>query len=127
MNIKEKVYDALNGSEILTRLLSKDKRGQCVYHGLSPYAGSYPILVYSVISDVPAIVADAEEMERRVTLRIHIVTADGAYEPIYREVLRIMLGLGFMRLSTQEIAEQNKNLTQFIKVADFRIGIGVNE
>ena len=127
MNIKEKVYAALNGSEVLTGLLSKDKRGQSIYHGLSPDAGSYPILVYSIISDVPAVVADATEMERRVTFRIHIVTTDGAYEPIYREVTRIMLGLGFMRLSTQEIAEQNKNLTQFIKVVDFRIGIGVNE
>ena len=127
MNIKEKVYAALNGSEILTNLLSKDKRGQSIYHGLSPDAGSYPILVYSVISDVPAVVADATEMERRVTFRIHIITTDGVYEPIYQEVAQIMLGLGFMRLSTQEIAEQSKNLTQFIKVVDFRIGIGVNE
>mgnify|MGYP002624327223 FL=1 len=127
MNIKEKVYAALNGSSVLTAILAKDKRGQCIYHGLSPDAGSYPILVYSVISDVPAVVADATEMERRVTFRIHIITTDGAYEPIYREVVRIMLGLGFMRLSTQEIAEQSKNLTEFIKIVDFRIGIGVNE
>ena len=123
MTINEKVYSALNGSSVLRNMLVKDRRGQCIYHGVSPDAGSYPIIVYSLLSDVPAVVADATEIERRVTVRIHIITKDGAYEKIYSEILRIMLSLGFMRKTTAEIAEKN----EFIKITDFTIGEGVNE
>ena len=122
MTINEKVYSALNGSATLRNMLVKDRRGQCIYHGVSPDAGSYPIIVYSLLSDVPAVVADATEIERRVTVRIHIITKDGAYERIYREVLNIMLGIGFMRKTTAEIAEKN----EFIKITDFTIGEGVD-
>ena len=123
MNIKEKVFSALNSSSDLTALLAKDARGQCIYHGRSPDAGSYPILIYSIISDVPAVIADAVELERRITLRIHIITKDGVYEDIYKEVLKIMLSLGFMRGQTIEITEKD----EFIKVVDFKNGIGVDE
>ena len=57
MNIKEKVYQALMSSPELKALLVKDRKGRCIYPGVSPNAGSYPILVYNVISDVPALVA----------------------------------------------------------------------
>ena len=57
MNIKEKVYAALMSSPKLKALLVKDRKGRCIYPGVSFNAGSYPILVYNVISDVPALVA----------------------------------------------------------------------
>ena len=69
MNIKEQVYQALSRSKKLTALLAHDRRGRCIYPMRSPDAGSYPILVYSVISDVPAVMADGEERERVVTVR----------------------------------------------------------
>ena len=123
MNIKEKIFSALNGSENLTKLLAKDSRGQCIYHARSPDAGSYPILIYSIISDVPAVTADATELERKITLRIHIVTKDGAFEKIYREVVKIILSLGFVRVQATEFFESD----EFIKVADFRARLGVDE
>ena len=58
MSITEKVYQALRTSKELTSQLAKDRKGRCIYHGISPDAGSYPILVYSLISDVPALAAD---------------------------------------------------------------------
>ena len=79
MSITEKVYQALRTSKELTSQLAKDRKGRCIYHGISPDAGSYPILVYSLISDVPALAADGREQERRVTIRIHILTKDGRY------------------------------------------------
>ncbi|MBQ7479100.1 MAG: hypothetical protein IJT01_09455, partial [Selenomonadaceae bacterium] len=102
MTIKEKVYQALTSSRELTSLLVKDRRCRCIYPGVSPNAGSYPILVYSIISDVPAIVADGEEMERRITVRIHIMTKDGNYGKIYSALQKVMLGIGFMRSQTVE-------------------------
>ena len=120
--MNEKIFAALNSSEKLTSMLAKDKRGQCIYHGTSPDAGSYPILVYSMISDVPAVIADGEELERRITIRIHIITGDGVFSKIYREVVKIMISLGFVRIQTVEIIDGD----DFVKVVDFGIGTGVD-
>ena len=122
MNIKETVYQALMSSPELNALLVKDKQGRCIYPGISPNAGSYPILVYNIISDVPALVADGEEMERRITVRIHILTKDGRYGDIYSAVQQVMLGLGFMRSQTMDIVENGL----FILCVDYKIGTGVD-
>lgn len=123
MNIKEKVYKALSTSRELTSMLAKDRRCRCIYPGLSPNAGSYPIIVYNVISDVPALTADGVEMERRVTVRIHIITKDGHYEHIYDVLNKIMKGLGFMRGQSIEMAESDV----FVLCVDYRIGTGVDD
>ena len=122
MSVKETVYQALMSSPKLKSLLAKDKKGRCIYPGQSPNAGSYPILVYNIISDVPALVADGEEMERRVTVRIHIITKDGNYSDIYSALQNIMLGIGFMRSQTVELVESDL----FILCVDYKIGTGVD-
>ncbi len=123
MNIKEKVYKTLSTSRELTSLLARDRRCRCIYPGISPNAGSYPIIVYNVISDVPALTADGFEMERRVTVRLQILTKDGHYEHIYDVVNKIMKGLGFMRRQSLEMAERDV----FVLCVDYVIGIGVDE
>ncbi|MCI6086198.1 MAG: DUF3168 domain-containing protein [Selenomonas sp.] len=124
MNVKEQVYQALVKSKKLTALLAHDRKGRCIYPMRSPDAGSYPILVYSVISDVPALMADGEERERVVTVRIHILTKDGNFESILREVQRAMVGIGFVRAQATEFAEGQL----FIMAIDYRTGIrGITE
>ena len=123
MNIKEKVYKALSTSRELTSMLVKDRHCRCIYPGISPNAGSYPIIVYNVISDVPALTADGEEIERRVTVRIQILTGDGRYDRIYAAVNRIMKGLGFMRSQSVDMAERDV----FVLCVDYRIGTGVDD
>ena len=120
MNVKEQVYQALVKSKQLPALLAHDRKGRCIYPMRSSDAGSYPILVYSVISDVPALMADGEERERVVTVRIHILTKDGNFESILREVQRAMVGIGFVRAQTMEFAEGNL----FIMAIDYRTGTG---
>lgn len=120
MNIKEPVYQALSRSKKLTALLAHDRRGRCIYPMRSPDAGSYPILVYSVISDVPAVMADGEERERVVTVRIHILTKDGNFESILREIQKVMVGIGFVRAQSVEFAEGQL----FIMAIDYRTGTG---
>ena len=123
MSITEKVYQALSRSKELTSQLAKDRKGCCIYHGISPDAGSYPILVYSLISDVPALMADGKEQERRITIRIHILTKDGKSSGIYIALQKVMLTLGFMRCQTIELAEKGL----FIRVIDYKTGIGAEE
>ena len=123
MSITERVYQALQASKELTAQLAKDKKGRCIYHGISPDAGSYPILVYSLVSDVPALTADGLEQERRVTVRIHILTKDGRCGGIYPALQKVMLSLGFLRYQTIELAEKGL----FIRVIDYKTGIGAEE
>ena len=115
MSIAGKVYQALARYKPLTRLLHRNG----IYHGRSPDAGSYPVLVYSVISDVPALSADGMEMERRVTVRLHILTKDGAYEKIEDAARKVMDTLGFRRYQSMELAEKHA----FVKIMDFRTGV----
>ena len=124
MNIKQKVFTALNASENLTDLLHKDATGQCIYHCRSPNAGSYPIVVYTMTEDKPAVIADGTVLERRITMRLSILTRDGAHEQIFKEIWKVMAELGFIFLQATESVEAN-NI--FAKSIDFRIGIGVDE
>lgn len=123
MSIAGKVYQALAASKPLCRLLHKERRDCGIYHGRSPDAGSYPVLVYSVISDVPALSADGMETERRVTVRLHILTKDGAYERIEDAARKVMDSIGFRRYQSMELAEKHA----FVKIMDFKTGTGVEE
>ena len=117
MSIAKMVYQALVGSKELTQLLAHGRKG--IYHGHSPDAGTYPIIVYSVISDVPALSADGAELERRVTVRIHILTKDGRFGEIHRAVQNVLLPLGFVRAQTQELTEKDI----FVEITDYRTAV----
>ena len=117
MSIAKMVYQALVRSKELTQLLAHGRKG--IYHGRSPDAGTYPILVYSVISDVPALSADGAELERRVTVRIHILTKDGRFRDIHKAVQRALLPLGFVRTQTQEIVEKDI----FVEITDYKTAV----
>ena len=117
MNVTAEGYDALKSDKALTSKLAGRAKG--IYHLHGPDAGSYPVIVYSVLSDVPALHGDNAEIERRVTVRIHIMTKDGQYGAIYADVQRILLGLGFMRVQTNEIYDDGLR----ILVADYRKGV----
>ena len=114
MSTARMVYQALSHSRELIQLLAHGKKS--IYHGRSPDAGTYPILVYSVISDVPALSADGLELERRVTVRIHILTKDGRFREIHRAVQNALLPLGFVRAQTQELTEKDI----FVEITDYR-------
>lgn len=114
MSVAKMVYQALVRSRELTQLLTHGKKG--IYHGRSPDAGTYPIIVYSVISDVPALSADGAELERCVTVRSHILTKDGRFREIHRAVQNALLPLGFVRAQTQELTEKDI----FVEITDYR-------
>ena len=117
MSIAKMVYQALSHSRELTQLLAHGKKS--IYHGRSPNAGTYPIIVYSVISDVPALSADGTELERRITVRIHILTKDGRVREIHCAVQKTLLPLGFVRAQTQEFFEKDI----FVEITDYRTAV----
>ena len=117
MSVAKMVYQSLVRSKELTQLLAHGRKG--IYHGRSPNAGTYPILVYSVISDVPALSADGTELERRITVRIHILTKDGRFGEIHRAVQNVLLPLGFVRVQTQELVEKDI----FVEITDYKTAV----
>ena len=117
MSVARMVYQVLVRSKDLTQLLAHGKKS--IYHGRSPNAGTYPIIVYSVISDVPALSADGTELERRITVRIHILTKDGRSREIHKAVKSVLLPLGFVRAQTQEIVEKDI----FVEITDYRTAV----
>lgn len=123
MNVATYVYQNLAAYAPLMSLLHRDKKGQAVYHLRSPDAGSYPCLVFSVISDVPAVFVDGCEIERRVTVRIHILTKTGRSEQIEKILSGKMFALGFVRLQTNEFLEDGVYMT----VVDYAIGRGADD
>ena len=77
-----------------------------LYHGWSPDAGTYPVIVYGITSDVPDLSADDVEISHFVTVRVSIMTEDGAWGKIYRQVQKTMRLLGFRRKMSNEVNDE---------------------
>ena len=57
--------------------------------------------------------------QKPVTVRLHILTKDGAYEKIEDAARKVMDSLGFRRYQSMELAEKHV----FVKIMDFRTGV----
>lgn len=117
--IEAAVYGALTSDSTLTAMLADG--ADSVFHMQAPadLKSRYPALVYSTISDVPAIAGDDGEITHRVSIRVHIMTLDGDYASPYRRVCADMASLGFSRYQAYPYIEDG----QIIMIADFRIGV----
>lgn len=108
MNIEITVNDALCADEVLINLLPDGKNG--IFEGYAPNSGTYPIVVFSNISDVPVMAADDREVARQVTIQVSIITEFGDYEDIEARVKDIMENLGFVRVSSISMREENDRM-----------------
>lgn len=92
-----------------------------IYHLQAPGGNSlrYPYIVYSPISDDPALSGDNLELEHRVTMRFHVVTKDGEYAVVYQQLKSILQELGFRRVRTMPYIEDGEK----ILITDFKIGV----
>lgn len=71
--------------------------------------GEFPFLCYSEISNVPAFYGDNRELCFRAVYQVAIVTDDDDYEVLESAVENVMLELGFIRSSAQDIFDGNFN------------------
>ena len=106
---------ALKNDNDLCDLLAEGNKS--IYHLKSKDAGSYPILIVSIISDVPINVSDDTEILHKITLRIHIITDDGVYTNIYKKINNVLVNIGYNRKQTVELYEDDL----YIKVCDYSI------
>lgn len=104
-----KIYKSLSTAPALLPLLAEGADG--VLPDLTDYSGRYPVVVYSLISAVPALFADDEEAAERLTVQISIVTEDGADADIVSAVLPVLAALGWMRYSISRITDGDKRVT----------------
>lgn len=73
--LEKQVHNALISNVELMTLLPQGALS--IYHYFMPSTlGKYPAVVYSPISDVPALSGDNQEIAHRVTIRIHVITAE---------------------------------------------------
>ncbi len=119
IQIEQAVYEKLIGDSVLTAMLADGANS--IYHMQAPsdLKNRYPALVYSTISDVPALAGDDEELTHRVSIRVHIITLQGDYGGLYRAICRDMKELGFARYQAYPYIEDG----QIILIADYRIGV----
>lgn len=111
----------LKRSQNLSQALQGGANG--IYHLTIPFVGKTPTIQFSAISDVPTMSADNEELYHSITLRFHIITKRGEteYNPIIREMNKVMQEFGWRRVQTTELYEDGL----VIKIVDYRIGVEV--
>ena len=99
-----------------------------IYHYVSPSVdpARYPIIVYSPISDVPALAGDNREFAHRITIRIHVIASqkrfaadESNFLAACRQVKEIMASLNFVRRQTTPYCEEGK----IMKIFDFVKGV----
>ena len=103
MDIRKLLYEKLNGDEILLTLLAPNG----IYTTYSEDAGTYPVVVISLVDDVPAIHADNRELASHIRFQISIITTDAEFDDIESLVKKDLLELGAMRRLTTEFREND--------------------
>jgi len=87
----------------------------------APDAGKYPAIVYAMISDVPILAADDSETMTKTTIQVSILSLAGS-QPIANRINALMVGLGFVRIFTGNIADPANNSLK-IKVMRYNIAL----
>ena len=113
MTVEERTYTVLKGTAAITDILAGGQDG--IYKDNSPDAGSYPVLVYKVISVVPHQHADNRLTALRSTVRITIITTDGTYSYLSFLIFTAMEAAGFVWQSSYDDMEG----TKFYKIMHF--------
>lgn len=109
MDLLEKVYKALSNNATITGALADGVDG--IKPDLTLDSGNYPNLVYGLISDAPALWGDDDEIIKRVTIQISILTRDGVDGEMVKAVQEEMHGLEFRRFSTTRLSFNGVRIT----------------
>lgn len=112
LNVKPAVYTALSTDATLVALATGG-----IFADTNPDSGTYPVVVYSEISNIPHLHADDVEKISKSTIQISVLTLDGASSAIAERVNTLMLGIGFMREFSGDLIDGN------IKIKSMRYAI----
>lgn len=104
MDIRKIIYEKLSADTDLIKLLP-DK---CIYTAVSENAGTYPVVVLSIIDDVPSLHADDLEINSDIRFQLTIITDDGEYDAIEQLIKNDMTEINATRKITTDIKEDNR-------------------
>lgn len=113
--LEKQVFTALISDAELMTLLPNGALS--IFHYVMPSSlpDKYPAVVYSTISDVPALAGDNQELAHRVTIRIHVITREkntvteqAKFLNACKAIKRIMTCLGFVRRQTTPFLEDGR-------------------
>ena len=105
MSLIEELYNAITSNTTITSALADGAEG--VRADLTSYSGRYPVIAYTVVSDVPHMAADDDEIARRVTVQIDILTEDGVDDAIVSEIVKAVTAIGWVRYSTARLTDSD--------------------
>lgn len=114
MDIRKLVYKALIDDTSLCALLADGANS--VYTTYSEDAGTYPVIVVSLVDDVPELHGDNKELASLIRFQVTIITEDAEFDEIESFVKKDMLALGAMRALTTEYRDR-----EHFRVLQFRI------
>lgn len=116
--LEEQVFSALVADERLIELLPSGAKS--IFHNVAPSTLKYPAIVYSPISDVPALSGDNREIAHSVTIRAHVITKQDctraeldAFREACGRVKKIMTNLGFSRVRTTPYVADGQSMLIF--------------
>lgn len=116
INSKPDIYEALSGDAVLANLVQSR-----IYADKCPAGGQYPIVVYTEISNVPAMYADDAETDSLITIQISVLVNSGSTTEIAKQVNKIMIGIGYIRQFSGDLMDGE------IKIKSMRFVIAQEE
>ena len=105
MTVEERIYSTLTGSAELTALLANG--ADSIYKGKSDDAGTYPVVVITLVSAVPAMHGDDTLLAYRTVHRISAISENGAVKDLRRAIYRAMTDAGFLWQNTAELHDED--------------------
>lgn len=121
-NVLSETVKALKADSALVNMLDSKTVAKGVYHLHMPSTYRKPVVLVTVLSNVPVLNADDTEILDKVTMRVHIVTKDAQWGAIRKEVIKVMCGLGYRRTSENEVVDGD----EYALVLDFATQIGAD-
>lgn len=101
MTVEERVYNALTGSEALVSLLADGVNS--IYNTRSDDAGTYPVVVFTLVSASPVLHADNTMLAFDTVYRISALTDNGSTKQLRKAIYDAMTGAGFMWEDTNKV------------------------
>ena len=101
MTVEERVYNALTGSATLVALLADGVNS--IYNTRSDDAGTYPVIVFTLVSASPSLHADDELKAFETVYRISALTENGSTKALRSAIYKAMTDAGFMWEDTNKI------------------------
>lgn len=101
MTVEEITYNALKNDAELVSLLADGVNS--IYNGQSPDAGTYPVIVFRLLTASPALHSDNEMGAFRATVRVTAITGNGATAEIRQLIYNAMIDSGFKWAATNKV------------------------